>query len=187
MKYVLSALAIMILAVFAVILLGRNSQNPQTTQTGTPTVNLVEYSNNESRVIFVQYGRVVSNEERRTLRITVEEDLRVIEVLKGYQGEIERRQTYSNNPDAYDVFLNALNDAGYTRERADAPQENSGLCSNGRRYNYELKKNEETVTKLWNTSCSPARGSFGGNSTLTRQLFQRQIPDYNTVVQGIKF
>lgn len=187
MKYVLSTLAIMVLAVFAVVLLGRNSQNPQTTQTGQPAVNLTDYADADSTVKFIQYGRVVSNEERRTLKITIEEDTRVIEVLKGYQGEIERRQTYSNNPDAYDVFLNALNDAGFTKERADAPQENSGLCSNGRRFNYELKENTETVIKLWNTSCSLARGSFGGNSTLTRQLFQRQIPDYDIVVRGITF
>jgi hypothetical protein len=187
MKYVLSTLAIMILAVFAVVLLGRNTNNSQTVQTGEQKVNMTEFINDESRVEFVQYGRVVSNEERRTLRIVVEENSRMIEILKGYQGEIERRETFTNNREAYDVFMNALNDAGFTREKADAPQENSGLCPTGRRFNYELKKNEDTISKLWNTSCSPSRGSFGGNSTLTRQLFQKQIPDYNTVVQGITF
>ncbi len=187
MKYVLSTIGIMVLAIFAVVLLSRNNTSNNNVQTGQKKAIVTDYVNNESSVTFYQFGRVVGNEKRRTLKITVTENSRTIELFRGYQGEIERSETLDNNKDAYNAFLHALDDSGFTREQPTTTKDEMGVCPLGSRFNYELKKNNDTISNLWSTSCLGTRGNFGGNVGVVRTLFQLQIPDYNKVIQGVVF
>lgn len=188
MKYVLSVLGIIVFGIIAVILFSKNTaKNTQTQQVGVVNKKITDYINDQTSVELTQHGRVVADEDRRTLRITVSEKERSVEILKGYDQLVETRKTYYNNNDSYNVFMRALDDAGYLREKKSIVTDPTGACPTGKRYEYRLKVIDDQVSSLWNSSCRPLGGTIGGDSSLIRELFKKQIPDYETVVKGVKF
>ncbi len=188
MRYVLGVIGMIILGVIAVILFGRviTHRNTQV-QVGRVVTNTTDYINDKSEVEFVQYGAVVSDEQRRTLKILVTQNERKILLLKGYEEKVDKMQTFGNNYDSYNVFMRSLNDAGFTRKQFSNVSDPTGLCPTGLRYSYILQSEGKDVSNLWNTSCQPLGGSSGTNGELVRQLFQRQIPDYSSFISGVSF
>lgn len=188
MKYVLSVLGMIVFGVIAVILFSKTlNRTSQTAQQGTTEKNITDYINGKSDVQFTQYGQVVANENRRTLRINVSESQRKIEIIDGYQGTVSSSKTYNNNKEAYDVFMRSINNAGYLKEKKTNVSDPVGVCPNGLRYEYRLNDGANDISVLWNSSCAPQGGTIGGNTSLIRSLFQKQIPDYSTMVQGVTF
>lgn len=188
MKYVLSVVGIIIFGVIAVILFARSVTNTsQTTQIGKEQTHTTDYINDNSRVEYIRNGAVVSNEQRRTLKISVTEKERTIEVLKGYDELVEKRETFTNNQNAYYVFMNALDHAGFTREKVTKVSNPVGYCSTGSTYFYILHDLGNQVSSLWNSSCDPLGGNLGNNGNTIRQLFTNQIPNYNKFIQGVNF
>ncbi len=188
MKYVLSVLGIIVFGIIAVILFSRaTNNNSQNVQVGVKVKQMTDYINDRTKVEFTQYGAVVADENRRTLRISVSENERSIEVLKGYNQQVEKRQTYYNNKDAYNVFIRALDNAGYSREKKTKFTDPTGVCPQGKRFEYKLKDLNDDVSSLWNSTCQPLGGTIGGNTELIRALFRDQVPDYRDVVKGVTF
>lgn len=188
MRYVLGVIGMIILGVIAVILFARmlTHQSGQV-QVGRVDAKMTDYINDKSEVEFTQYGAVVGNEQFRTLKITVSQNQRKIELLKTYENEVERSESFTNNGDAYNTFMRALSDAGFTRKQVTSITDPTGACPTGMRYSYVLQSEGNDVSNLWNTSCLPLGGSLGNNGALSRQLFQRQIPDYSVFMKGVSF
>lgn len=177
------------MAIVAIALLLRSpspsSQNGQKPG-GKPAVKLTEFATDTgSSVIWVQQGPVEGQDQRRSVRITISPSERRFEILSGYEESVERTQTFSNNNQAYEAFIQALNNAGFARERDVPLKDERGVCPLGNRFIYELKDDGDRKLRTWSASCNNAAGPFAGNSLLTRQLFQRQIPDYNKQVRGV--
>ncbi len=188
MKYILGVFGVIVLLLLIVILIVRSgpSTPAPNAQTGKIQVNLGEYESKPATVSLTTRGEVTADETRRAIRITVTQQERAIEVLEGYEETVVSRQTFPNNSDAYKVFLSALSAGGFTREQDTEFKDERGVCPFGKRHVYRLQDGSEQVFRAWSTSCRRSQGSFGGNSNTVIRLFEQQIPDYRTVVRGIR-
>lgn len=186
MKYVIGVIAVIIVTILAIVLIINRDSPDQPNQTGRQAVSLYEQAKDGGTVSYTVEGKVVGDEERRAVRITVGSSTRKIEVLRGYNETVEKSQTFTNTSAGYEEFLKALELAGFSRKRDYTPKDERGVCPLGRRYIYEFEKPGEDTVKTWSTSCSPQQGTFGGVSTTVRQLFQNQVPEYNKFTSGVR-
>lgn len=183
MKYIVGAVAVILVAVLGIILiLGRSNDD----QAGERQVNVTDYADKDAILELTIQGRLVGQDDRRAIRITVSRTERHIAILRGYEETVERSQTFTNVEPAYTTFVRALGMAGFSRERQAIQTDERGVCPLGNRYIYILKDGPEQLMRLWSTSCGRDEGTFGGNANLIRQLFQNQIPDYKKIVSGVK-
>lgn len=188
MRYILGVFGVIVLMIFVVVLIARRGPDNSTSATKTNNLQAVlsDYESKPATVIFTTRGKVIGDEERRGIRITVSRQERVIEILKGYNETVETRQTYTNNDNAFANFLSALGVAGFANEQPTAIKDDRGICPLGRRFDYKLQDGSKEVFRFWNTSCGLRQGSFAGDGLLVRKLFENQIPDYRTVIRGVK-
>jgi hypothetical protein len=172
---------------FAVALfsIGAGSRKSETRQ--TETTNLIDHIDDGSLVRLTIEGPVNADELHRANVITVASDSRALDVYKTYSDQNALSQSYGNNPSAYTDFMQALNDAGFTKERKPTSQhDEKGACPSGQRYIYELISNDRVTMRLWSSSCNDKRETFGGNESVVRMLFESQIPDYTKAVNSVK-
>lgn len=133
------------------------------------------------------YGPVVANEERQSYEINISTTARRIALYKGYdQSQIDSK-SYDNTYESYQQFVYALARAGFDKERSISENEadDRGTCSTGKRYVYELFENGDVIKRVWTTTCGKDKGSFAGTNNLTRDLFNKQIPDYRTTMKQL--
>ncbi|MBA3758789.1 hypothetical protein H0X10_04145 [Candidatus Saccharibacteria bacterium] len=187
MRYIFAVFGVLIIMIFAVILIVRRNPAPvPASQTGKKQVVLGEYENKPVTAQYIRRGEITADEERNAIRVSVSNQERVIEILQGYNETVTKRQTYANNAKAFAIFLSALDSAGFAREKETTITDERGICPTGNRFVYKLQDGTEQILRFWATSCSTKQGSFGGNSVLVRSLFEKQIPDYSTVVRDVK-
>lgn len=186
MKYFLGALAVVLISILAIVGIVRHHPQSGVSTPVTPA-SLASYADDgASQVTYLVQGRLVGNESRRSIRISVSQTSRSLEILNGYDEVIAKQQTLDNVPEAYRAFLAALQTAGFTNSKTTKlSNDGIGSCPLGKRYVYQLLENGETVTDLWNTSCADKAGSFNGVSITVRQLFQNQFPNYLDFVKNI--
>jgi len=183
MKYILGVFGVIFVALLAIILImrvGRGDNKPAE----RPLVVSEEAREGVAAVLTTQ-GRVVGEDQRRAIRISVNQTERRLEILTGYEEAVERAQTYANTPVAFETFLVALDQAGFDRKKKSTIQDERGACPLGKRYIYELKEYSQDLLSLWNTSCGKKAGTFAGNQNTIRKLFEHQIPGYATQVRGV--
>lgn len=182
MKYVLGIFGVIFVAIIAIVLIthGGGDKRPVV----KPLVVSEEAREGVSAVYTVQ-GAVVGENQRRAIRIIVNQDERRLEILSGYGEAVERSNTFSNTNAGFENFLVALDQAGYNTKRPTRIDDERGACPLGRRYIYELREYSQEMLRLWNTSCGGKLGNFNGRSTTVRRLFERQIPNYQKLVSGV--
>ena len=152
--------------------------NGNSTTSSTLKVSLMSYANTDAAASMYIDGPVVANQDHNAVHITVDRNQTSIEVIKGYDGQVVAQQTLPNTQASYLEFLSALDKAGYTKGKNDpALQNDKGSCPLGNRYIYTLSSGSKEILHHWTTSCSNGGGTYGGGSSLTRQLFMRQIPE----------
>jgi hypothetical protein len=183
MRYIVGILGvILVIFLFVALFFGRgndsNTQNKAVTQ-------LVDYADKNSSVSLTSVGRLVGNDERREIRVTVTPNERRLEILSGYDESVMSLQTYANTQEAYSNFLSALAANGFTKKRDTSITDPRGLCPTGNRYIYDLSQDGNHISNLWNTSCNDG-SSFGGRASTIREIFKNQIPDYNKQTQSVK-
>jgi hypothetical protein len=59
----------------------------------------------------------------------------------------------------------------------------AGFCSFGDNYTYTFTNGSDTIFDYWATSCG-GQGSFKGDIGAVNQLFETQIPNYSTFIDG---
>lgn len=188
MKYVLSVFAVIILLLLIIVLIFRGSpdQATDTTETEKPKITLADYESKPAVLSLTTRGAVTADEDRRAIRVSVSRQERVIEILEGYSETVVKRQVFPNSEASYKVFLSALTSAGFGIEQETEIRDERGVCPFGRRFIYKLQDGSEQVLRTWSVTCGRSGGSFGGNSSVVRRLFERQIPEYRTVIRGVK-
>lgn len=185
MKYGLAITGVIIAAFVAIFLIVRHS--PSQPQNAPKIINLSDYDDKNASLSTTIQGRVVGEDQRRAIRISVTPTERRIEVLSGYEQTVVKSQTYLNSQEGYVTFLRALSRAGFVKARKSTITDFRGVCPLGSRYVYDLTTgNGDTVSSLWGTSCASTDGTMAGNGPLVRQLFQAQIPDYLQQTAGIR-
>lgn len=148
---------------------------------------LNEYSyDSSSEVSFTTRGAINGDDKHRSIRIIVARDYRRIDVVQGYEGNVIKTQQFVNNSEAYREFLYAIDRAGFLNEKKiDEKQDiQAGRCSTGSLFIYEHNVGTEEISESWNATCKDM-GTFVGNTTLVRSLFQAQITDYSQITSGV--
>lgn len=176
----------MVAIIVAITLLVTRGSRTEKPQAEAPrTIQVTDYDNDDSQIIYTLQGPVVGNDARRSIRIIVDSDSRTIEQIDGYQNKVAKTQTYSNNNEGYQYFLAALNHAGYTKERRTRQTDSKGMCPTGQVYIFQIRDGNDTVMDRWSASCGGI-GTYGGDTGLSRVLFENQITDYNTFINGVE-
>lgn len=186
MKYILGTLGVIVLLIVAVVLIA-NTGGGSSEQTGEKQLKLTDFINTDADVSWTREGKIVAQEQHKAVRVTVARNERRIELLSGYDGSVEKSQSFTNTQGAYDQFMNALANAGYTRKQDARVEGPKGVCPMGNRYIYTLHENGNEKLSLWSTTCSRRDGTFGGETGLVERLFQGQIPNYTDFVRGVQF
>lgn len=149
---------------------------------------LVDYADTSTEVRYILRGPINALENHRVLEITVGRNSREAVIYEGYNGKILRADSFNNTQAAYSYFLAALENNGYTNTRiAELNIVPEGACAGDRRADFEIIQGSQDLQSLWTTSCSNAKGTFAGQTSNIRSLFEAQLPDYNEFVKGINF
>jgi hypothetical protein len=183
MKYIIGVIGVVLVLIIAIFMIVVNGpESTDTTQKGgNEVVSLFDTARSNGTVRYTLEGRLVGEDQRRAIRISVNSNSRTIEVLKGYNEGVERSQTYGNTSAGFEEFLKALDEAGFSKKRNFSPEDEAGVCPLGNRFVYELRKGTDQELRTWSTSCSAKHGTFGGATSTVQQLFQNQIPDYYNI------
>lgn len=183
---------ITIVAVFAVFLLvawvvswftgDSDSQVLSTTE----KVSLAASADTELVTRVTTYGKIINEEDYRSIRISVSRNKRTLEVMAGYNNVVTERKTYKNNQAAFESFLLALEKQGFTKSREGVTDDERGYCASSTRIVYEVLGNIDNQQRLWSASCAKKHQTFDGDSSDVQKLFKAQIPDYSDLTRGVK-
>lgn len=179
LRYILGFLGFLAAIVLIIVLIFRlSSRNTDQAVTNlAPTPRLVEMVDSGASFVFTEEGPIVAEEDHYKIRITVSAAGRRVETIKGYQNNVVAQANYSNNAEAFDQFLSALDRAGYTNDRKTEFESEAGVCSNGKRYLFESNSNG-SIGRRWSTNCRE-KGNQGGDVDAIVSLYRKQIPEYN--------
>ncbi|HET8709516.1 MAG TPA: hypothetical protein VFL85_04530 [Candidatus Saccharimonadales bacterium] len=183
MRYVIGFIGVIAILVLIIVLIVRGLGGGGG---GSKQIDLADYETATSQVIYTIEGPVSATQTHDEVRISVDQSEATIDIIKGYEDDVTHSKTYPMNPSSYTSFLLSLKHAGYTNGNSDpAVKDERGYCPTEDRYVYELKDNGEEVQRFWNTSCDYGLGTFNGKSSLIEDLFRAQVPDYDTLTQGL--
>ncbi len=187
-KYVLALVIITIVFFGGVFLLFRlisGDGNEKAPNQPTISQKVSKLSVDGKKVSYTVYGRVVGEESRRAIRITVDDTERKLEVLQGYDESVISSTTTSNKSSAFEAFLLALENAGFTTRDNSIKTDDRSLCSLGNRYVFETEFDDSTKIRTWSTSCNSKAVSFKGSRATVDTLFKAQIPKYSELTNNI--
>jgi len=183
-------IAILLIAFFAIIgtvvLVGRDNGNG-----GGATARitkLAEYADKDSASLtWTQQGRLVGEDQRSAIRVTVTRSTRTVELLAGYAERVERKAEFPNSPEAFATFTRSLDSLNFGKERTVKQADERSVCPQGNRFVYRLADNSKEIMRTWSDNCLNGDGPFGGGNTapLIAQLFKAQITDYNKFIIGV--
>ena len=147
---------------------------------------LINYANTTTTMQMTIDGQINADQDHQSLQITVGANVTQINIFQGYQGTAVNTKNYANNQAAYAVFLRALDLQNYTKGNPDPSKTDSrGYCPSGIRYTFKIISGDNKTTEnYWSTTCG-GLGTFQDNFNVVHELFTRQVPNYDQVVQGI--
>jgi len=116
-----------------------------------PPPNVNNYNNSTSSVSQTTIGAVVGEEKRAGVQIIISQSTRTINALSGYEETVTNTSTTANTPAAYQVFLQSIQQAGFTSNRVINPTNKFAVCPLGSTFQYELTDGSKTVSNLWST------------------------------------
>lgn len=149
-------------------------------------IDLNSYATTDAVVRMTIDGPVNADSLHRQIQISIDNSQAEIQIMNGYQGDVKLDKTFDNNQPAFEAFLHAINLAGYTKGNPDPKlSDERGYCPQGSRYVFELLQGGDTIQRYWSTACG-GQGTYGGKTTLTRELFQAQIPDFDKFTGNIQ-
>jgi hypothetical protein len=182
---------VLFLFIFGIYKLFTGTPKPKpnpTTQTAPVVKSLPEYADSYAEVSYTTDGHINGDDKHRGIKITVDQFERKVDILSGYSDNILEEHTQPNNKAAYEIFLKALKNEGFTLkiQKPTAPANEDGQCPLGTRTILELNDSGDSLSRLWTSSCGKKVGTFGGNTSAIQSLFQAQITDYNKIISNSK-
>lgn len=183
------AIIIAIVAIIALVALARavffgSSTSPS--QAALDQQALLDTSDGSSVSMTVR-GPIVADENFRSYKIEISPNGRNMDTYSGYLNTVLKQENLDNNTAAYEQFVHALDKANMTSARSisDAQNDTRGVCATGKLYEFSTIKNGNAVQTLWTSTCSGSQGSLNANVSQLSQLFQKQIPDANSLLSGL--
>lgn len=186
-------LAVIIAVVFALISIGRtlfgggsSGSSPSATPTNNAKQALVTTAADRSVRMTVR-GPLVANENFHSYTITVSPDARNMTTYKGYIGEQIDSSQMTNNLQAYEQFVYALDHANLMEGTplSGGANDTRGICASGSIYEFEVLQGGNSVRKLWTSTCRGSAGSLKASLTQVTSLFRAQVPDFTRLAGKI--
>jgi hypothetical protein len=107
---------VLFLLIFGLFKLLTGTPKPASTTPTTPVVKtLPQYSDTYAEVSYLTDGHINGEDQHRAIKIIVGQYQRKVQILSGYQYNVIEEHTQTNDQTAYEVFLKALNNEGFTR------------------------------------------------------------------------
>ncbi len=188
MRYGLAILVTIFLVIVGVAAFVGSDDSSTATTTARNT-KLVGYeNNNNASITWTQQGRLVGDDQRQAIRVTVTRSKRTVEILSGFAERVERSHEFVNTPEAFSSFVRALDNYSFGRERVVKQPDERGVCATGNRFIYRLTDSSNEVMRTWSDTCLPADGPFGGGKTASQiaALFKAQITNYSQQISGVR-
>lgn len=158
------------------ILLSKAFSTSNTSGTSQQQKALSSYATTDAVVAMNIVGPIESNQEHKSLRISVSRSQAQVVLTSGFDGQVVRQETFVNNSESYINFLKALSKAQFDQPvKTDVSKDERGSCPLRNRFIYTLDEGGNNIFRAWTSTCGT--GNFNGSQTLVRQLFLRQIPD----------
>jgi hypothetical protein len=184
-KYLAGFVATIVLIILLIVLVFHGGGGSKVSQTSKP---LTSYANSDATVSLTIAGPVVANQNYNQVGITVSNSQTVYDQVQGYQNNVTKQQTFSNNVPAYTAFLYALERAGFTEgNSASNLKQDLGYCPTGNTYIFQINQGSQQLQRYWITNCSGTPASFKGASNLIIELFKAQVPNYNQLTPNLNF
>lgn len=138
-------------------------------------------------VRMVARGPIVAEENFHSYSMTIAPDSRNMTTYVGYIGQTVNSEQLGNNVQAYTQFVNALSRANLMEGTPLTGEANdiNGICATGYVYEFEVMQGENSVQKLWTSTCRGSLGSLKANLQQILNLFRTQIPSYSKLVDEI--
>lgn len=148
--------------------------------------SLTSYSSTATTMQLEISGPINVNQEHRRIQIEIGTSRNEIRIVRGFQNDVIRRESFNSNPDAYANFLRAIDLLGFTKgDGSESVADERGQCPTGQRFVFAITSGAETKQRFWSTSCGEG-GSFQGSSEEIIELFQAQIPGYNDITEDVE-
>lgn len=173
--------------VFIIILLMLFGHGGKKPVPGSSLNPLPDYAGTNATVSFTTDGSVNADELHRSIRITVSSSQMTLDVLQGYNPRVIQSKSFSNNQEAYTVFLKSINNAGFLAryKTPKVPDDERGQCSLGFRYILTLNQDGNDLSRTWGSTCGKKIGTSTAAITTIQTLFQSQIPNYSELVSQV--
>jgi hypothetical protein len=171
----------LIVLLFVVILKSGGSSTPPAKQ-----INLNSYASGAAIVQLTIDGPINANQTHQQVQVSVGQTETTFLIMQGYQGTVQKSQTFTNNQDSYSALLQALMVAGFTKGTSTKIADKQGYCPEGERYTFELMESGSDIENYWATSCG-GTSTYKGDVVQTLALFQAQVPNYDTLTSGLQF
>ncbi len=180
MRYFLAFIALLgLIFLLAYLLFHGGGQKPKNLMPFT------SYAATNAQAQLTIDGPINADQDHRQIKITVNRDDVTFQLIQGYQGNAINTQTFANNQNAYTNFLFALLHAGFTKGNSDPKlSDERGYCPTGDRYIFQFTQNGNNLERYWATNCGGTK-TYGGNTSLTINLFEVQVPDYGKLTQNV--
>lgn len=104
----------------------------------------------------------------------------------GYVGQQIDSSQLENSTPAYEQFVYALDRANLMEGSASSNDDIRGICATGNVYEFEVLQGENSVQKLWTSTCSGSAGTLKANLGQVSRLFQLQIPSFSNLISKIR-
>lgn len=147
-------------------------------------INVGNYAYSSAIATLLIDGPTNLNQDHYQVRISVSGTENEIDVIQGYEGNVVKRQNYSNNAQGFGVFLQSLQLLNFSKG-GKSPSDYRGYCPSGDRFVYSFSDAQNELFSYWSTSCG-SQGTFQGSAQAVRTLFERQVPqrDLSLLVSG---
>jgi hypothetical protein len=148
-------------------------------------INLNNDGNSDTTVQLSVDSPITAPSTHHDIIVNVGDSQSSLVITQGYDGQIINSKSYPMSPNAYSIFLRTLMINGFTLgNNSPAVADETGHCALGDRYTYEvIDGNGNVLQHYWSTTCNT--GNFEGDIVVIQQLFQSQIPDYQTLTDTI--
>lgn len=131
-------------------------------------------------------GPIVANENFYSYTITANSSARNMTTYVGYVGQQIDSSQLENSTPAYEQFVYALDRANLMEGSASSNDDIRGICATGNVYEFEVLQGENSVQKLWTSTCSGSAGTLKANLGQVSRLFQLQIPSFSNLISKIR-
>jgi len=132
-------------------------------------------------------GPIVANEDFRSYQVTIDPSSRALVTYKGYLDQVIDSKSYGNNHKAYEQLVYALDKANMMKgdELEGDKDDTRGICADGNVYEFEVLNASSVVKRLWTSTCKGSKGSFQASVSQVKDLFLKQIPDSEKMLDKI--